>query len=159
MIDFTRCRAAVVALALAAAAPALAQVIYKSTMPDGRVIYGDAPVPGAIKSEPTNVPKNSGVTPVTPTQQQPGAEVRRKERQSAADAARVELQAAEQALAEAQAARQAGREPLEGERQGTAGGGNRLSESYFQRQQALETAVEQAQQRVEAARVLLRQAQ
>jgi hypothetical protein len=158
MIDFTRCRAAVLALALAAA-PALGQVIYKSTMPDGRVIYGDAPVPGALKSEATNVPKSSGVTPVTPTQEQPGAQAHRQDRQSAAEAARAELQAAESALAEAQAARQAGREPLEGERQGTAGGGNRLSESYFQRQQALETAVGQAQQRVEAARLLLQQAQ
>lgn len=158
MIDFTRWQAAVLVLALAAA-PALSQVIYKSTMPDGRVIYGDAPVPGAIKSEPTNVPKSSGVTPVAPTQEQPGAEARRQERQSAAKAAHAELQAAEQALASAQAARQAGREPLEGERQGTAGGGNRLSDTYFQRQQALETAVEQAQQRVEAARLLLQQAQ
>lgn len=160
MIDFTRCRAAVLALVLAAA-PALGQVIYKSTMPDGRVIYSDAPVPGALKSEASNVPKSPGVTPVAPpAQEQPEeAEARRLERQYAIEAAHAELDNAEKALAEAQAARQAGREPLEGERQGTAGGGNRLTETYFKRQQALETAVQQAQQRVDAARLLLQQAQ
>jgi hypothetical protein len=159
MIDFKRCRAAVLALVLAAA-PALGQVIYKSTMPDGRVIYGDAPVPGALKSEASNVPKSTGVTPVAPAEEQPEeTEARRLERQYAIEAAHAEVENAEKALAEAQAAREAGREPREGERQGTAGGGNRLSESYFQRQQALETAVQQAQQRVDAARLMLQQAQ
>jgi hypothetical protein len=157
MIDFTFTRAAVLVLALAAA-PVLGQVIYKSTMPDGGVIYGDAPAPGAVKVESTTVPRSTGVAPVTPKEQS-GLEARQQERLNAIETARAALQDAEEALKEAQAAREAGREPQEGEHQGTAGGGSRLTESYFERQQALETAVAQAQKRDDAARAALRQAQ
>jgi hypothetical protein len=157
MIDFTFTRAAVLVLALAAA-PVLGQVIYKSTMPDGGVIYGDAPAPGAVKVESTTVPRSTGVAPVTPKEQS-GLEARQQERLNTIETARAALQDAEEALKEAQAAREAGREPQEGEHQGTAGGGSRLTESYFERQQALETAVAQAQKRVDAARAALRQAQ
>ena len=39
--------------------PVAAQSLYKSTMPDGRVRYGDAPAPGAMKVEEiqTDTPK------------------------------------------------------------------------------------------------------
>jgi hypothetical protein len=127
-------------------------------MPDGRVIYGDAPVSGAVKSELTTVPKSTGVAPVTPDEQSRAA-ARQQERAGATDAAHAALQNAEKLLQEAQKAREAGREPLEGERQGTAGGGSRLSESYYKRQQGLEAAVAQAQKQVEAARAAVRQAQ
>ena len=36
-------------LGLALSPPLAAQSLYKSTMPDGRVRYGDAPAPGAAK--------------------------------------------------------------------------------------------------------------
>jgi hypothetical protein len=38
-------------LSLAASGPALAEEVYKSTMPDGSVVYGESPQPGARKVE------------------------------------------------------------------------------------------------------------
>ena len=38
-------------LALALSAPSWAEVVYKSIMPDGRIIYSEKPVPGAKKVE------------------------------------------------------------------------------------------------------------
>src|SRR5690242_8170607 len=42
---------------------AAAQVNYKSTMPDGKVIYGDKPVPGAAKVDEIKPTKTQGITP------------------------------------------------------------------------------------------------
>ena len=41
---------------------AAAQVNYKSTMPDGKVIYGDKPVPGAVKVDQLKAPPTKGIT-------------------------------------------------------------------------------------------------
>ena len=55
-----------VALALVSGA-ALAQFLYKSTMPDGKVIYGDAPTPGAVKVEKTRPDTSKkGISAATP---------------------------------------------------------------------------------------------
>ena len=51
---------------------------------------------------------------------------------------------AQQALKAAEQARDAGKEPLPGERTGTAGGGSRLNDAYYERQRKLEQDVEKA---------------
>jgi len=140
------------ALALAAlaftATCAHAQTLYRSTMPDGRVVLSDRPIPGARRVEEI-APRTGNVVPALP-----GAP------QAAEDgAARAEeLAEARRALVEAMRAREAareaarkGEEPLPGERTGIAGGGSRLNEAYWERQRALARAVEEAEQRVREA--------
>ena len=131
--------------------PALAQTTYKSTMPDGQVIYGDKPAPGAAKVEQTKVaPATKGVIPPTPgeTRALKQLEADRARR----DAVDSRTRAAEKALADAEAARAGGKEPREGERIGTASGASRLNDAYWERQKALESAVEKARRDLEAVR-------
>ena len=59
--------------------------------------------------------------------------------------------AARKVLQDAETAQQRGTEPLEGERQGTAGGASRLSEEYQLRQQRLAQAVEAARKELDDA--------
>jgi hypothetical protein len=66
-------------------------------------------------------------------------------------AADQDVRAAQHNLAAAQAILEAGREPLPGERTGLARGGSRLNESYWGRQRQLETAVADAQTRLDQA--------
>jgi len=137
-------------VALAWTTSSWAQVIYKSTMPDGRVIYGTEPAHGAQRVETMKPVDSTGVKPVGPKdektlQQQQG----QRDRQAARDS---EIQQAEQALRDAEAAQVSGKEPLPGERQGTAGGASRLTDEYWQRQKALEDAVADARKRLEAVR-------
>jgi hypothetical protein len=73
-------------------------------------------------------------------------------------AATQEVEAATQALAQARAQLETGKEPLPGERTGTAGGGSRLNDSYWARQAANEQAVAQAQARLDAATAARNQA-
>ena len=50
--------------------PVLAQTLYKSTMPDGSVVYGDKPAPGAAKVEETRPDiKKGGIGGTTPREQ------------------------------------------------------------------------------------------
>lgn len=136
----------------------LAQVVYKSTMPDGKVIYAEKPVPGAKrvdKIEPP--PAKTGMTALTPEEKaraeqaaKARAEQQAKER-AAAEAKQVDLEAARKQLQQAQAARDKGKEPLPGERLGIVGGGTRLTEAYHARQKTLDEAVQAARKRVEEA--------
>ena len=128
--------------------PASAQMVYKSTMPDGRVEYGDKPVPGAVKVQQTR--------PDTSKKGIEGATAREKELQQGMAKERLQreqkaakVQAAEQKLKEAEAARAAGKEPLPGERIGTAGGASRLTTPYFDRQRKLQEAVEKARRELD----------
>jgi hypothetical protein len=59
---------------------------------------------------------------------------------------------AEQSLRAAEEAKRSGEEPLPGERLGTAGGGSRLSDEYFERQKQLEQNVETARRELNDAR-------
>jgi hypothetical protein len=147
------------ALALAAmvliGSAALAQTVYRSTMPDGRVIFGDAPAPGAAKVEPLNLPPPSTASPlVSPAEKERiqssarDTAEKRREAQQQLEAARNELSSAQAALAD-------GKEPLPGERLGIAGGGSRLSDDYWARQQRLKDAVTEAQQKIDAAQAAL----
>jgi hypothetical protein len=133
------------------AAPVAAQVVYKSTLPDGRVVYGDKPDPAAVKVE-QSTPDTSlrGIGGSTPREAEvlQQMEKARTERENADD----RVQAAYRKLQEAEAARAAGKEPLPDERIGIAGGGSRLNESYELRQRQLEAAVEKARRDLEAAR-------
>jgi hypothetical protein len=131
--------------------PVTAQVVYKSTLPDGRVVYGDKPDPSAVQVE-QSTPDTSrgGIGGPTPRE----AEALRESESARAGAAVApdRVRAAQKALQDAEAARAAGKEPLPGERIGTAGGGSRLNESYDQRQRQLEEAVERARRDLEQAR-------
>ena len=131
--------------------PAAAQVLYKSTMPDGSIVYGDKPAPDAVKVDETRPDiSKRGIGGTTPREKEVLREMEKSRAQREAGQDRV--QAAEQAVRNAEAARAAGKEPLENERIGTAGGTSRLNESYYDRQRKLEEAVDSARRDLEAAR-------
>ena len=139
-------------LALVLAAPgALAQTVFKSTMPDGKVVYGEKAVPGATKVETIEPPPpKTGVTSLTP-EEKARAEQLSRDRANAAKTAAAgqdKVGEARKQLQQAEAAREAGKEPLPNERQGIAGGGSRLNDAYFARQKALEEAVANARKRL-----------
>jgi len=131
--------------------PAVAQTLYKSTMPDGRIVYGDKPAPGAAKVEESKLDTSSkglGGTTARETEALKELENSRGKR----EAAGARLQAAEEALRQAEAARAAGKEPLPGERVGTAGGASRLNDAYYARQNKLNEAVQNAQRNLDQLR-------
>ncbi len=131
--------------------PASAQVLFKSTMPDGSIVYGDKPAPDAVKVEETRPDvSKQGIGGTTPREKDVLREMEKARAQR--EAGQDKVQAAEQALRNAEAARAAGKEPLEGERIGTAGGASRLSEAYDERQRRLDEAVVKARSELEAAR-------
>jgi len=127
--------------------PVAAQTVYKSTMPDGSVVFSDQPQPGATKVD-SSTPDTSdtGVQVL-----QPGAEgelrkmeAARQEGESSTDGRRQ----AEAALRKAEDALANGKEPLANERVGTAGGGSRLNDNYWQRQKTLQQNVTAARERL-----------
>lgn len=142
----------IVSGALVPAPDAIARTtIYKSVMPDGRVIYSEQPQPGARTNEKSMVNVNdTGMKPVS-REAVEGASQRGLKRSQALDEASRAVQAAETELRMAETEREAGREPLPGERLGIVGPGTRLTEEYFQRQQMLEDRVDNARKRLESA--------
>jgi hypothetical protein len=105
-----------VALALVSGA-ALAQYFYKSTMPDGKVIYGDVPTPGAVKVEKTRPDTSKqGISGATPKE----TETLRRMESERPNVGGSNQRAAdiEAALKKMEAEREKAREPLEGERIG-----------------------------------------
>ncbi len=137
----------VAALALQPAA----QTLYKSTLPDGRVVYGDKPDPDAVtvdEKKPDVSRRGIGGTTARETEALKELERARARREEGGEGAR----AAQQALKDAEAARAAGKEPLPGERSGTAGGASRLNETYYDRQRKLDEDVEKARRALEQER-------
>jgi len=133
------------------ALPAAAQTLYKSTMPDGRIVYGDKPAPGAAKVEESKIDTSSkGLGGSTPRETEALQNLEKSRGKREATGAR--LQAAEEALRQAEAARAAGTEPLPGERVGTAGGASRLNDAYYARQKKLNDTVENAQRNLDQLR-------
>jgi Domain of unknown function (DUF4124) len=131
--------------------PAVAQTLYKSTMPDGSIVYGDKPAPDAVKVDETRPDiKKGGIGGTTPREQEALKEFEkgRLQRESGQD----KVTAAEQALRNAEAARAAGKEPLASERIGTAGGASRITDDYYARQKKLDDAVEKARRELDEAR-------
>jgi hypothetical protein len=145
----TSCAIAVLALLLAAS-PARSQPVYKSIMPDGKVVYGEKPVTGAKKVEKMDPPPaQTGTTTITPQEKaraQQSANPAFRAAPASPDRARDD---ARKALQDAEAARETGKEPLPGERLGLKGGGSRLTDDYNTRQKSLDDAVEAARKRVD----------
>ena len=136
---------------LLAVGPVAAQQVYKSTMPDGKVIYGPEPVPGAKKVDKiTTKTQDAGVRISTPEQKR-SLEQREAQQQAQTTRREAELSDLKRALQEAEAAREAGKEPREGDFIGNAGGGMRLNDAFLERQKTLEAAVQDARKRLEAA--------
>jgi hypothetical protein len=139
-------------LLLALAAPAAAQTVYRYVTPDGRTIFSDQPVPGAKLQGTVTPPAPPSSAPVESRKVPPAAADQPADnRAQRLRAATEEVEAATQSLAQARARLSDGKEPLEGERTGTAGGGSRLNEAYWARQAANEQAVANAQARLDAA--------
>ncbi|MEK7877470.1 MAG: DUF4124 domain-containing protein [Pseudomonadota bacterium] len=139
-----------IALALAATV-AQGQAVFRSVMPDGSVVYGDQPVPGAKETKEVSLPPPNIVKPPpAPPKQSAPATI---PRQQAPDSADDQVRSAERDLQTAKAALEAGREPLPGERIGTVGGASRLTDAYFQRIKSLENAVAGAQKKFDDALV------
>ena len=133
------------------AAPVAAQVVYKSTLPNGRVVYGDKPDPAAVKVEESTPDTSSrGIGGSTPREAEALQEMEKA--RAGRESADARVQAAYRKLQDAEAARANGKEPLPDERIGIAGGGSRLNESYDARQRQLEEAVERARRDLEQAR-------
>ena len=148
-------RSAVITASFIAAAlllqPAVAQTLYKSTLPDGSVVYGDKPAPDAVKVEETRPDvSKGGIGGTTPREQEALKEFEkaRVQREGGQD----KVTAAEQALRNAEAARAAGKEPLASERIGTAGGASRITDDYYARQKKLDDAVEKARRELDQLR-------
>jgi len=139
-----------------AAGSASAQKAQKYRTPDGKIVYSDRPVPGASLVEelappPPPDPKAAAATRAATERQGEAAGAAAAKREERASAGSAEQEAAV-ALERAKQQLDRGREPLPGERLGTAGGSSRLTEEYFARQRANEAAVAEAQARLNKAR-------
>jgi len=137
-------RLALLLLLSALCAAAHAEDIYRSVMPDGKIIFGDKPAPGAKESK-LFTPRPSNTAMPGPTSGGgPSA------RQQALDSATNDANAAQQNLERARAALEAGREPAPDERIGTKSG-MRTNDAYDQRIKALEQNVTAAQKQLDDA--------
>ena len=127
------------------------QGIYRSVMPNGRIIFGDKPAPGAKESKLVTVRPSNNAMP-GPTLG--GAST---PRQQALESAGNEVTAAQQNLERAKNALDAGRLPTPDEQMGTVksgkggSGGMRTTEAYDQRIRALEQEVSNAQKQLDDA--------
>jgi hypothetical protein len=142
----------ILVLLLGASGALAQQPVIKSTMPDGKIVYGEKPAPGAAKVETIEVPPaKTGVSTALTQEEKARAAALSKERAlaTAREAQQQDrLAEARKAVTDAEAALAKGKEPLPGERIGLAGGGSRLSEAYFARQKSLEDAVAAARKRL-----------
>ena len=129
---------------------AFAQPVYKSTMPDGKVVYGEKPMTGAKKVDKIDPPPaQTGMSTITPQEKARAQQLSQPPMIAPNTVQGRGLDDARKALQQAEAAREAGKEPLPGERQGLKGGGSRLNEDYQARQKSLDDAVESARRRVD----------
>lgn len=119
-----------------------AQPIFRSVMPDGKVVYGDKPAPGAKETKPVALPAPNVATP--------GPAGGLVSQQQQLETASAEVVNAQQNLERARAALEAGREPKPEERIGTKTG-MRTTEAYDQRIKALESEVASAQKQLDEA--------
>ena len=138
------------ALALAASL-AHAQTVFRSDMPDGSVVYGDKPAPGAKETKKITLPPSNIVTTPRPTAPASKPTPAPEAKKSPVEIADAQVVRAEEELRAAQAALEAGRDAREGERVGMIGGNSRLSENYFERIRSLEAAVAAAEKKLQDA--------
>jgi hypothetical protein len=138
-----------VILFVSACGLAIAQApVYRSTMPDGKKIISERPMPGAVKVEELKV-SPSNVAPGNPVPKSTATGV---DRSATLDAARAELRKAQDEYDAAVAKAAKGVEELPGDRQGTAKGGSRYTDDFEKRQASLKAGVDAAQARLNAAR-------
>ena len=135
-----------IALALAATT-AQGQAVFRSVMPDGSVVYGDKPAPGAKEAKEVSLPPPNIAKPPPVRQRAPASASKPNPLDIADDAVKT----AQRNLQTAKAALETGNEPRPGERIGTAGGTSRLTEAYFERIKSLEKAVATAQKQLDEA--------
>lgn len=129
----------------------LAQTLYKSVTPDGRVIYSDKPPPDAVKVEKPNIDTSKkGITPPSAREKAVLQQLQSDRQKREGDQERVRK--AEIALHDAEVALSLGKEPQPGERLGTAGGNQRLTDGYWARIKKLEENVETARRNLERMR-------
>ncbi|MGH8617447.1 MAG: DUF4124 domain-containing protein [Burkholderiales bacterium] len=140
-------------------APAGAQDVrfYRSIDKNGRVTFSDRPPTNARYVDTITVPTGPISSGVPESTQQQRNEARQQlqvdasaRAQGLADA-NQQIRTAHAALNAAKAAQVAGKEPLPGERIGTVSGFSRLREEYWDRQNQLQSAVENAQRELQAA--------
>ena len=143
-------RIAMLLIALALAATAVqGQAVFRSVMPDGSVVYGDKPAPGAKETKEVSLPPpNISKPPPAPPKKSAPATA---PGQPATDSADDQVRNAERELQKAKAALETGREPQPGERIGTASGASRLTDAYFERIKSLENAIVGAQKKLDDA--------
>ena len=128
------------------ATTAQSQAMFRSVMPDGKIVYGDKPAPGAKESKRVNLAPLNIATPqqAPDTGGAPPGATPAGNSDADLAASRQNLEAAKKALTE-------GREQREGDRIGIAKGGSRPSDSYLERVKSLEDAVTAAQQHLDNA--------
>lgn len=138
---------------------------YRQVLPDGSIVYSDKHVPGAKIDETIEVEPGARHAPVAvdatrkpAARPRPNAVPVRKvgsippaDRRRSAEEAQSEVIRAEMQLEDAKKRQQAGVEPLPGERTANAGGGSRLNQAYWTRQQKLAQQVDQAKEEVRKA--------
>jgi Domain of unknown function (DUF4124) len=136
----------------AGALPAAGQTMQKYVTPDGKTVYSDRPIPGArlvdqIAPPPPVDPKAAAAAQARAKENAERANASSTKRAEAGNTAQTQEDAAA-ALARAKEQLEKGKEPLPGERLGTAGGGSRLTDAYWARQRANEQAVKNAEARL-----------
>ena len=138
-------------------APAVGDTIYRYKLPDGRVVYADAP---RAQGELQRVLKTTRRTPGELWARWASSEIHAYDARAryefhaherAMAYSRTRMTAAETALIRAERYREAGAEPLPGERVGDVNGTSRLRPEYFARQRGLERAVQDARFRMDRA--------
>lgn len=154
-------RLARLALALAAIAPVTgtAQRLYKNVMPDGRIIYTDAPMPGAVQSKVLELPPPPSESQRAAAERRAEEEKKKRddlqgrisERRKAFDQAEDRVARARKGVEQAQTALEQGRALQAGDVVGTAGGGTRPNEEYFRRISDLERGLESARKELDDA--------
>lgn len=137
-------------VAVALTATAGERVLYKSVLPDGRVVYGDAPASAATRSDRIAVEVHPASTQDSDAALRSLALTRQQLlRDSAARTARLrqldnQIIDTYSQLKAAEVQREQGREVQDGDRQG-----RRISAGYSERQRRLERAVSQLRQRLD----------
>jgi hypothetical protein len=163
----------VAAVCLAIAPAIVAATIYKVQMPDGTILFTDAPPangkileereskstprPPARAATPSAASAGASDKPAIPVLPSPaprsgsGPGLPPGMAPQNLDAANAEVTSAERELSVVRRKLEVGREPLPGERLGTAKGGSRLSPEYEARIAGLEREVAAAEERVKRA--------
>lgn len=151
MRRFVRNALALAGCIVALAAGAEERTFYKSVLPNGRVVYGDAPAAEAKRSDKITVRTDTLSSRDDAEAAKRALQMSRAQllKDAAARAARlaqldVEIAAAYDGLKAAETQREAGREFQEGDRQG-----RRIRPRYVERQHKLETALRQARRRLD----------